>query len=170
MAAPTRSRALTILSVIVIAIFTIGLPFLRWLASVWIDWLWFGDLGQRSVFVTRIVSQLVTGAIFAVATFFLLYVNLRLARRMAPRAMPISLPEGMPEQLELFIEALRGRFGPVLDRVVLWGCLALALGPFGKELEQHLGRVAHRRQGLADVVRHDADELLAVPFEAPKAR
>jgi len=126
MAAPTRSRALTILSVIVIAIFTIGLPFLRWLASVWIDWLWFGDLGQRSVFVTRIVSQLVTGAIFAVATFFLLYVNLRLARRMAPRAMPISLPEGMPEQLELFIEALRGRFGPVLDRVVLWGCLALA--------------------------------------------
>lgn len=50
------------------------------------------------------------------------------------------------------------------------GCLALTLGPFGKELEQHLGRVAHRRQGLPDVVRHDADELLAVPFEAPKAR
>ena len=126
MAAPTRSRAATILSMIAIAFVVVGLPFLRWLSGVWIDWLWYGDLGQRSVFVTRIASQLVMGALFAAATFLILYVNLRIARRMAPRAVPVRLPEGMPEQLELFIETLRGKFGPILDQLVLWGCLAIA--------------------------------------------
>ncbi len=64
--------------------------------------------------------------VFGLATFALLYVNLRIARRMAPKAVPIGLPEGTPEQLEMFIESLRGKMGPILDRAVLWGCLVLA--------------------------------------------
>ena len=78
------------------------------------------------MFVTRIVSQLVTGVVFGLATFALLYVNLRIARRMAPKAVPIGMPEGTPEQLEMFIESLRGKMGPILDRAILWGCLVLA--------------------------------------------
>ena len=126
MAAPTRSRSYALAVAILAVLFIIGLPFLKWLSGVWIDWLWYGDLGQRSVFVTRIVSQLVTGVVFGLATFLLLYVNLRIARRMAPKAVPIGMPEGTPEQFELFIESLRSQFGPILDRVVLWGCLAFA--------------------------------------------
>ena len=126
MATPSRQRIFVLIAAIVAVFFTVGLPFLRWLAGVWIDWLWYGDLGQQSVFLTRIVSQIVTGVVFGVATFLLLYVNLRIARRMAPKAVPIGMPEGTPEQLEMFIESLRGRFGPILDRVVLWGCLVLA--------------------------------------------
>ena len=126
MATRSRQRIFVLIAAIVAVFFTVGLPFLRWLAGVWIDWLWYGDLGQQSVFVTRIVSQIATGVVFGVATFLILYVNLLIARRMAPKAVPIGMPEGTPEQLEVFIESLRGRFGPILDRVVLWGCLVLA--------------------------------------------
>ena len=126
MATPRSQRIGVLIAAIVAVFFTIGIPFLRWLSGVWIDWLWYGDLGQRSVFVTRIGSQIVTGLVFGLATFVLLYVNLRIARRMAPKAVPIGLPEGTPEQLEIFIDALRGRMGPILDKAVLWGCLALA--------------------------------------------
>ena len=126
MATPSRQRIYVLIAAAVAVFFSIGIPFLRWLSGVWIDWLWFGDLGQQQVFVTRIVSQLATGAVFGLATFVLLYVNLRIARSMAPKAVPIGMPEGTPEQLEVFIEVLRGGVGPILDRVVFWGCLALA--------------------------------------------
>jgi len=126
MAAPSRSRLLVVVAAIVALFFTVGLPFLGWLSGVWIDWLWYSDLGQSSVFLTRIVSQLVTGAVFGVATFLLLYINLRIARRMAPKAVPIGMPEGTPEQIEILIESLRGKFGPILDRLILWGSLAIA--------------------------------------------
>ena len=58
MATPSRQRVFVLIAAIVAVFFTVGLPFLSWLAGVWIDWLWYGDLGQQSVFVTRIVSQM----------------------------------------------------------------------------------------------------------------
>jgi uncharacterized membrane protein (UPF0182 family) len=115
-----RSRRwLLVTTVTVSVLLFIGLPLLNWAARVWTDYLWYDDLGQSAVFVTRIVSQLVVGAAFGLAAFGILYGNLIVARRMAPRSVPIGLPEGTPEQVMLVIEAIRGRIGPWLDRVML---------------------------------------------------
>jgi len=99
-------------------LFFIVVPLFRWAVGVWTDYLWYQDLGQQAVFVTRIVSQLAIGVIFSVATFLVLYGTMFVARRMAPRAVPIGLPEGVPPQIEMAIERLRGGVGPFLDRAV----------------------------------------------------
>jgi uncharacterized protein len=125
MPAPSRSRVVALVGAFIAAFFFIGLPLLEWLAGVWIDYLWFADLGQQSVFVTRILSQLAIGAIFGVAAFLVLFINLRVARSMAPKAMPVGLPEGTPEQLEIIVERLRANMGPILDKAILWGSLFL---------------------------------------------
>ena len=58
-------------------------PFLRWLAGVWIDFLWFEELAQKQVWVTNIVSPLAVGLIFGTLAFAILFANLRIARGMA---------------------------------------------------------------------------------------
>ena len=126
---PARRRSPRFAGILVAAFFAIVflvIPFVQWVTGVWIDWLWFVDLGQGSVFVTRIVSQLVVGVAFSAMTFVLLFANLRVARAMAPRVVTVGLPEGIPPQIELFIERLRGGMGPILDAAILWGSLLLA--------------------------------------------
>ena len=124
MPTPSRSRVYALVGALIAAFFFIGLPFLTWLSGVWIDYLWFLDLGQQSVFVTRIVSQLVIGLIFGILSFLVLFINMRVARAMAPKAVLLgSMPEGIPEQVEVFVERLRVSIGPILDRVILWGSL-----------------------------------------------
>jgi hypothetical protein len=115
MVTPSRQRVYVIIGAIVVAFFTIGIPLLRWLSGVWIDWLWYGDLGQQQVFVTRIVSQIVTGLVFGLATFLLLYINLRIARGMAPKTVPIGMPEGTPEQLGPGVSQRAGYVRAVAD-------------------------------------------------------
>ena len=122
-----RPRGVTIGLALLAALFFIGLPLLKWGSGIWIDWLWFSDLGQGSVFTTRIVSQLVVGAVFAVASFVLLFTSMRVARNMAPRVMPVGLPQGIPEQVEVIVQQLRGKMGPILNAAILWGSVVLAL-------------------------------------------
>ena len=122
----SRSRLTAIIAGVVAFVVFLGLPFLTWLSGVWVDWAWFSDMGQRQVFVTRITSQIAVGVVFAVLSFLILYTSMRVARRMAPRAVPIGMPEGTPEQLEMFVEQLRGKMGPILDKAILFGALILA--------------------------------------------
>ena len=122
----TRPRALSIAVALVAGAVFVGIPLLNWAAGVWVDWQWFTDLGQGSVFVTRIVSQLVVGAVFALLTFLMLYVNMRVARRMAPKVFPVNMPEGMPEQVEMFLQVIRGLRGRVLDIAILGSSLLFA--------------------------------------------
>ncbi len=125
MAERSRSKARIVVGAVMVVVL-FGLPFLTWLATVYTDYLWYVDLGQRSVFVVRLVSSLAIGIAFAIAAFALLFVNVRIARRMAPRAMLTSVGN-MPPQLEEAILQIRARIGPILDRVILWGSLAAAL-------------------------------------------
>jgi len=125
MAGQNRPRV-ALLTTIAATIVFIGIPFATWLAGVWVDWRWFSDLGQGAVFTTRIVSQLAVGAVFAVATFVILFASMRFARSMAPRVIPVNFPEGMPEQLETVLLAIRGKMGPILDYAILGGALVLA--------------------------------------------
>jgi len=124
--ARSRPRIAGILTAVAVVTLVVILPLITWLATVWTDYLWYEDLGQTSVFVTRIVSQLAIGAAFGLMAFVLLYGNMRAARAMAPRAMPIGLPEGTPVQVEMAIERLRAGLGPVLDKAILLGSLVIA--------------------------------------------
>ncbi|MBE0417735.1 MAG: UPF0182 family protein [Coriobacteriia bacterium] len=118
-----RPRTLTIV-ILVVLIF--GLPFLGWLATLFTDYLWFGDLGQEQVFVTIWLSRLATGAAFGVVAFTLLFVNARVARSMAPRTVLTSVADSIPDQFEEIVSQLRGSIGPIVDRVVLWASAGLA--------------------------------------------
>lgn len=125
MAEKPHRRSRIIVSVVAIVVL-FGLPFLTWLATVYTDYLWYIDLGQRSVFIVRLVSSLSFGLAFGVVAFLLLYVNARIARRMAPRAMLTSVGN-MPPQIEEAILQIRASVGPFLDKVILWGSLLVAL-------------------------------------------
>lgn len=111
-----RARILVVFA----AVALFGLPLLATIAQVATDYLWFIDLGQREVFVTRIASQALTGAAFALVTFVLLYVNMAVARRMAPRAVLTSVGD-LPPRFEEIISQIRTRSSTFVDRLILWG-------------------------------------------------
>ena len=123
---PSRKPGSIIAAALAIALFVV-FPLLGWLAHVWTDYLWFADLGQSSVFVTRIVSQLAVGAVFATAAFALLFANMRIARRMAPRAQPVSWLENMPEQFATALGRIKDRLSPILDKAILGAALWFAI-------------------------------------------
>jgi uncharacterized membrane protein (UPF0182 family) len=125
MAQSPRRRPRIILTVIA-AVVLFGLPLLTWFATVYTDYLWYIDLGQRSVFIVRLVSSLVIGCVFGAVAFLLVYVNARIARRMAPRAMLTSIGN-MPPQVEEAILQVRSAVGPFLDKGLLWGSLLVGL-------------------------------------------
>jgi uncharacterized protein len=56
----------------------------------YVDWLWFGEVGLRTVFWTRITTGLIVGPIFAVVLFGILYGNIEIARRLAPKFRPVE--------------------------------------------------------------------------------
>jgi len=124
--AQSRRASTQIVGVVLAAAVFVLIPLGRWLVRVWTDYLWYQDLGQESVFITRIVSQLAIGAVFSLAAFLVLFGTMFVARRMAPRVVPIGMPEGTPPQVEMVIERLRGGVGPFLDRVVVLVAAALA--------------------------------------------
>ena len=53
-----------------------------------VDYLWFGEVGFRSVFWTTLRTRALLGAAFGLAFFVLLYANLLIARRIAPPPRP----------------------------------------------------------------------------------
>jgi uncharacterized protein len=59
-------------------------------AHLYVDWLWFGEVGLRAIFWKRLVIGLVAGLGFAAAFFAIVYGNLLVARRLAPRYRPVE--------------------------------------------------------------------------------
>jgi len=60
------------------------------LARLYVDWLWFGEVGLRTVFWKRLAIGIVAGPVFAAAFFAVVYGNLLIARRLAPRYRPVE--------------------------------------------------------------------------------
>ncbi len=52
--------------------------------GMYVDWLWFGEVGFRGVFWTRIWAQLLLGLVAFVLFFVVIWANVELARRLAP--------------------------------------------------------------------------------------
>ena len=72
--------ALGILAVLVVAL----VVFLRY----YVDWLWFGEVGLRTVFWKRVTVRAIVGPIFGIVFFAILYGNVEIACRFAPRYRP----------------------------------------------------------------------------------
>ncbi|MFM8944680.1 MAG: UPF0182 family protein, partial [Actinomycetota bacterium] len=53
-----------------------------------VDYLWFDEVGFRSVFLTTLRTRFLLGAAFGVAFFAVLYANVLIARRLAPPVRP----------------------------------------------------------------------------------
>ncbi len=98
-------------------------PLVRWGARVWIDWLWFGELAQRELWWTNVLSPLVIGAVFFVLTFAILLTNLRIARRMAPKAGPVLRPGEVTQAWEEALLVARERISPWIDRAIILAAL-----------------------------------------------
>lgn len=79
----TARRRRVVVAVIVVAVIAL-LAVLGRALGLYVDWLWFGEVGYRSVFWTRIVWRLVVGAIAGAAFFVVVFANVELARRLAP--------------------------------------------------------------------------------------
>ncbi|MUL46926.1 UPF0182 family protein [Mycobacterium sp. CBMA293] len=83
-----RSRILVVVALLIVGLLMIGPR----LVDAYVDWLWFGELGFRSVFTTVLVTRLV---IFVVAGLFVgavSFAGMALAYRSRPVFVPASGP------------------------------------------------------------------------------
>jgi len=77
----TRRR---VILAVVVAIVVLVLAFGSRVLGLYVDWLWFGEVGFRSVFWTGIWARLLVGVVAFVAFFVIIWANVELARRLAP--------------------------------------------------------------------------------------
>jgi uncharacterized membrane protein (UPF0182 family) len=71
--------------VIVIGIAIVILVVAARLLGMYVDWLWFREIALRVVFWNRFWAQLVSGLVFTVVAFVIVYANVEIARRLSPR-------------------------------------------------------------------------------------
>lgn len=72
------------------------------------DWLWFGEVGQRTVFTTTILAKTILFALFGIFFFVVFYGNVRLARRLAPEFANKFLMERFGPNLALSAQKYLG--------------------------------------------------------------
>jgi uncharacterized membrane protein (UPF0182 family) len=83
-----RSRILIGVAVAVVLLLLIGPR----LIDTYVDWLWFGELGYRSVFTTQLVTRLVVFFVVAAFIAIIIFAGLALAYRTRPVFVPTSGP------------------------------------------------------------------------------
>jgi uncharacterized membrane protein (UPF0182 family) len=83
-----RSRILIAVAVAVVLLLLIGPR----LIDTYVDWLWFGELGYRSVFTTVVVTRLVVFLVVSVLLGAIVFAALALAYRTRPVFVPTSGP------------------------------------------------------------------------------
>lgn len=106
---------------IIIAVLAVLLALSGGIATFYTDLLWFEDLGQQGVFWTTLMSQWVTGLVFGIVFFIIVYVNLRIARAMAPSTVLSSTDEA-GFRYEMAIQQVR----EVLERFFGWAVLGVS--------------------------------------------
>ncbi|MFZ0833538.1 MAG: UPF0182 family protein, partial [Mycobacterium sp.] len=83
-----RSRILIGVALVVVVLLLVGPRFI----DAYVDWLWFGELGYRSVFTTVLVTRLVVFLVAALLVGAIVYAGLALAYRTRPVFVPASGP------------------------------------------------------------------------------
>ena len=83
-----RSRILIGVALVVVALLLVGPRFI----DAYVDWLWFGELGYRSVFTTMLVTRLVVFFVAGLLVGAIVYAGLALAYRTRPVFVPANGP------------------------------------------------------------------------------
>jgi len=83
-----RSRILIAVAAAFVLLLLIGPRFI----DTYVDWLWFGELGYRSVFTTTLVTRIVVFLIAAVLIGAVVYAGMALAYRTRPVFVPTNGP------------------------------------------------------------------------------
>jgi uncharacterized membrane protein (UPF0182 family) len=83
-----RSRILIAVALAVVLVLLFGPR----LIDAYVDWLWFGELGYRSVFTTKLLTRLVVFLVAAVVMGAIVFAALALAYRTRPVFVPTSGP------------------------------------------------------------------------------
>ena len=83
-----RSRILIGVSLAVVALLLVGPRFV----DAYVDWLWFGELGYRSVFTTVLVTRIVVFFVVGILVGAIVFAGLALAYRTRPVFVPASGP------------------------------------------------------------------------------
>ncbi|ART71419.1 membrane protein [Mycobacterium dioxanotrophicus] len=83
-----RSRILIGLALVVVLLLLIGPRFV----DTYVDWLWFGELGYRSVFTTVLVTRLIVFLVAGVVLGAIVFAGLALAYRTRPVFVPAAGP------------------------------------------------------------------------------
>ena len=134
-----RSRILIVIAVAIVLLLLVGPR----LIDTYVDWLWFGELGYRSVFTTVLVTRLVLFVVGAVLIGAIVFAGLALAYRSRPVFVPTTGPNDPVARYRTAVMSrlmLIGIFVPVgigvLAGIVTqsyWSTVQLFLhgGPFG---------------------------------------
>jgi len=83
-----RSRILIAVALVVVVLLLIGPR----LIDTYVDWLWFGELGYRSVFSTMLVTRIVVFLVAGLLVGAMVFAGLALAYRTRPVFVPASGP------------------------------------------------------------------------------
>src|ERR1700739_1817340 len=83
-----RSRILIGVALGVVALLLVGPRFV----DAYVDWLWFGELGYRSVFTTVAVTRIVVFFVAGLVVGAIVYSRLALAYRSGPVFVPANGP------------------------------------------------------------------------------
>jgi uncharacterized protein len=89
-----RSRVLIAVSAIFVLVLLIGPR----LIDTYVDWLWFGELGYRSVYATQLITRLVVFLTAAVLIGAIVFAGLALAYRTRPVFVPTAGPNDPVER------------------------------------------------------------------------
>ena len=83
-----RNRVFLGIAIAVIAVLLIGPRFI----DTYVDWLWFGELGYRSVFTTVLLTRLIVFLVAALLVGAIVFAGLALAYRTRPVFVPTTGP------------------------------------------------------------------------------
>ena len=83
-ATPDRHTRRRIIAAVIAAVVVLVLAFGSRILGMYVDWLWFGEVGFRGVFWTRIWWQVLVGVAAFAIFFIIVEFNVELARRLAP--------------------------------------------------------------------------------------
>ena len=83
-----RSRLLITIALVAVLLLLVG----RRLVDPYVDWLWYGELGYRSVFTTVLLTRLVVFLVVAAITALVISASLTLAYRTRPVFVPTAGP------------------------------------------------------------------------------
>ena len=122
-----RNRILIGVGVAVVALLLIGPRFI----DTYVDWLWFGELGYRSVFTTVLVTRLVVFLAAALLVGLIVFAGLALAYRTRPVFVPTAGPNDPVARYRTAVMSKLRAFGIGIPAVIglLAGLVAQSYWP-----------------------------------------